>query len=107
MDDLMNLEDKEVLNEQERQDFERRFNEQATKRAKTLLMIRTKPVFNTNEDGMELNDGYDFDMNGALPEIADAIAKFAYALDSNGFDKGSGAYFVRLISSYFDKLSNN
>lgn len=73
----------------------------------TILVIKSRPILKAIDKGMELNEGYDFEVNGALPEIADGIAKFAIALESledNGFGEKSGAYFISLINDYFNKL---
>lgn len=72
--------------------------------SKTILVIKTKPIFKATKKGAQLNDGYEFEVNGALPEIADGIAKFAFELEKNGFGKNSGPYFVSLISDYFNRL---
>lgn len=72
--------------------------------AKTILTIATKPKLNPTDDGVELNDGYEYEVNGALPEIADGIAKFAKELENNGFEQGSAKYFITLINQFFDKL---
>ena len=71
---------------------------------KTILTIKTRPNLKATKKGAELNDGYDFEVNGALPEIADGIAKFARELPKNGFGKGSDGYFITLINEYFKKL---
>jgi hypothetical protein len=75
-------------------------------KAKTILTIKSKPSFSVNEEetGLELNDGYDFEVDGAVPEIADAIAKLAIELPKNGFGEDSDTYFITLISQYFEKL---
>lgn len=77
---------------------------QATMPAKTLLVIKSKPKLTAVDEGVELNEGYEFEVNGAIPEIADAIAKFAKELEPNGFGEGSGGYFVTLIQEYFNKI---
>ena len=82
------------------------FTEENGLKAKTLLTIKSKPSFSVNEEetGLELNDGYEFEVDGAVPEIADAIAKFAIELPNNGFGEDSDTYFITLISQYFEKL---
>lgn len=71
---------------------------------KTILVIKTKITPKIVDDGIELNDGYNFEVNGALPEIADGIAKMAKELPANGFGEGSDKYFITLIQQYFDKV---
>lgn len=73
-------------------------------KAKTILTIKTKPSFKAGNKGLYLNDGYDFEVDGALPEIADGIAKFAKELPKNDFGEGSDSYFITLINEYFKKL---
>lgn len=70
---------------------------------KTLLVIKSHPSLNTNKDGIEVNEGYDFETDGALPEVAHGVAMFAVELEKNGYGKDSGAYFVYLIGEYFRK----
>lgn len=84
------------------------FNEDNQLQAKTILFIKSRPRLTVSDDdeGMELNDGYEFEVNGALPEIADSIAKLAFELDNQGFGEGSGEMFVSLILEYFKKLQN-
>lgn len=73
----------------------------------TILTIKRKPKLTVTEDetGLELNDGYDFEVDAAVPEIADGIAKFAKELPNNGFGKDSDRYFIHLICEYFNKLN--
>lgn len=75
---------------------------------KTLLVIKSRPKLSVSEDenGIELNDGYEFELDGAIPEVADAIAKFATELPNNGLGPDSGSYFITLISEYYKKLSS-
>lgn len=75
-------------------------------KVKTLLVIKSKPVLSAKKKGVELNEGYDFEVDGAIPEIADAIAKFAVELPKNGFGENSGSYFITLISEYYKRLSS-
>lgn len=75
-------------------------------RLKKIFEISSKEQFTTtdNKDGIELNEGYEFKVDGALPEIADGIAKFANELENNGFGQGSGTYFISLINNFYNKL---
>lgn len=69
-----------------------------------IFEIRTKHDLTACKKGVEINQGYEFDVNTSLPELADGIAKFAKELPKNGFGETSGRYFIQLISQYFDKL---
>lgn len=75
-------------------------------KAKEILIIKTKPILKAVKDGAELNDGYEFEVNGALPEIADGIAKLAIELPKNEFGFKSDEYFIGLINDYFRRLKN-
>ena len=69
-----------------------------------IFEIRTKHDLKAVKKGVELNQGYEFDVNTSIPELADAIAKFAKELPNNGFGDGSDRYFITLISQYYSKL---
>lgn len=73
-------------------------------KVKDLFIIRTKLGLEAKKKGAELNIGYLYSVDGAVPEIADAIAKFAKELPKNGFGEDSDKYFVRLINEYYNKL---
>lgn len=83
------------------------FNEDNQLKAETILTIkrRNKLTVADDDSGMELNDGYEYEVNGAMPEIADAIAKFAKELPNNDFGETSDRYFIALIGEYFSRLS--
>lgn len=74
----------------------------------TIFTIQRKPILNISEDesGIELNDGYNYTLNAALPEIADAIAKFAAELPNQGMGNNSDSYFIHLLNEYFHMLSS-
>ena len=86
------------------------FNEDNKLEAKTVLVIKARPKLVVDEEsdyGMELNDGYEFEVNAALPEIADGIAKLAIELPKNGFGEGSDTFFLSLINEYYKRLSSS
>jgi len=70
---------------------------------KTILTIKTFPHLDETDEGILLNDGYAFDVNGALPEIADGIVKFALELPANDFGEGSDKFFIQLINEFYNK----
>lgn len=83
------------------------FNEDNKLEAKTILVIKSRPKLSVDEesdDGLELNEGYEFEVNAALPELADAIAKFAIELPKNDFGEGSDTFFLSMITEYYKKL---
>ena len=89
----------------EKEELEKIIEENQLK-AKTILVIKSRPKLTIDEaeTGIELNEGYEFDVDGALPEIADGIAKLAAELEPNGFGENSGSYFISLINEYYKKL---
>ena len=96
------------MEQQDKEKLEKLFNVDNQLQAKTLLVLKSRPKLIVSDDdtGMELNEGYEFEVNGALPELADGIAKLAYEMEPNGFGEGSGSYFVQLINEYYKKLLN-
>ena len=76
--------------------------EKESKRTKTILVVKSLEVLEPKEEGMELNVGYEFEVDGPLPEVADGIAKMAKELDKMQ-DENAGAYFVELIRQFYEK----
>lgn len=73
-----------------------------SQRKKTLLVVRSLEELNPTEEGVELNVGYEFDVDGPLPEVADGIAKMAKELDKMQ-PNNAGAYFIELINQFYKK----
>ena len=74
---------------------------------KQILVIKSINTIETdqdNKDNVNLNDGYTFEVNGSIPELADGIAKFAKELPKNGFGENSDTGFISLIQQYFNKI---
>lgn len=76
--------------------------EKESKRTKTILVVRSLEQLNPTKKGLELNVGYEFDVDGPLPEVADGIAKMAKELDKMQPDN-AGAYFIELIRQFYEK----
>ena len=72
--------------------------------ATNIFVVGRKPIIDASKKGILLNDGYTYDVNGSIPEIADAIAKFAIELPNNGFGEQSDTMFIQLIRNYYDKI---
>ena len=72
-------------------------------KGRTILTIKTKPITNVRHKGVEINEGYEYELNGALPELAFGIANFAKELPNQGFGDGSDKEFIKLINLYFKK----
>lgn len=76
-------------------------------RTKNILVIKAREALDPTEEGVELNGGYEYDMNGAIPEIADGIAKMAIEMDGmKEFGENAGEYFLHLISEYYAWLKS-
>ena len=72
---------------------------------KTILVIKSKPKLSLDEnDDVTLNEGYEFEVDAAIPEIADAIAKFALELPKNGQGENSDTGFIQYINLFFSQL---
>lgn len=89
------------------QDFKKVLEENQLK-PETIFVINRRPNLTESEDGkgIELNDGYDYSLNSPLPELADAIAKFAMELPKQNIGEGSDKYFIQLVNEYFNRLSS-
>ena len=78
-----------------------------TVREKQILVIKS---INTLQDDTEdkdkvtLNEGYSFEVDAAIPELADGIAKLAKEMPANGFGENSDTAFISLIQEYFNKI---
>lgn len=82
--------------------------DEASKRTHTILVIKRKRSFDPAEDDdskVELNEGYEFEADAPIPEIADGIAKMAIEMDKMPeLDKDSGMMFLTLIAQFYKKL---
>lgn len=92
------------MNKQEKEKLNKLANDNI--KSETILVIKRRPQLKVtnNQKGMELNEGYDYELNSPLPELADAIAKFAVELPKQGIGEGSDKYFIQLINEYFTRL---
>lgn len=77
-------------------------------KAETILTIITRPKIEVTEeaDGVMINEGYDFKVNGAIPQLADAIAKLALELPKNGLGENSDDGFIQYINLFYSQLKN-
>lgn len=96
------------MEQSEKEYLNKLFEEDNQIKPETIFVIhrRAKLQVSEDEEGMELNDGYDYSLNSPLPELADAIAKFAIELPKQGIGEGSDKYFIQLINEYFNRLSS-
>lgn len=72
------------------------------KRTSKILQIDVVELLQPEEDGLELNEGYEYEINGALPQLADGFAKMLIELDKDTPNTGSG--LLTLINEYYKKL---
>jgi len=80
-------------------------NNEVSIRVSTILKIEVLEQLTPSEDGVELNEGYQFEINGPIPQLADGIAKMAFEMDKDSDlgIKGGGA-FLALIAEYYQRL---
>jgi len=74
-------------------------------RTTTILTIEALEQLTPGEEGVELNEGYQYEVKGSIPQLADAIAKLAHEMDKDKDmgTKGGGA-FLALIAQYYKTL---
>lgn len=74
-------------------------------RTTTILKIEALENLEPTEDGMDLNEGYSYEVQGSLPQLADSLAKMAIEMDKD-LDLGdnAGGAFVALITQYYEML---
>ena len=80
---------------------------ESSTREVNILTINTIEILTANEEGVELNEGYTFDVNGSIPQLADGIAKMAIEMDKDieMGERGGGA-FIALIMQYYERLNS-
>jgi len=73
----------------------------------TILKIEAIEILNPEEKGVTLNEGYTFEVDGALPQLADGIAKMALEMDRDtSFGINGGSAFLTLIDQFYNKLKS-
>lgn len=78
-----------------------------TVREKQILVIKSINTLQDDDedkDKVTLNEGYSFEVDAAIPELADGIAKLAKEMPANGFGENSDTAFISLIQEYFNKI---
>lgn len=74
-------------------------------RTKLILEVRAVENLDPTEEGMELNEGYQYEVNGSLPQLADGIAKMAIEMNKDSdLGENAGGVFLELITQYYRKL---
>jgi len=76
-------------------------------RSKTILKIDVIEQLKPEKEGMTLNEGYSYDVNGPLPQLADSIAKMAIQMDKDpDFGINGGDAFLMLIGQFYNSLKS-
>lgn len=72
-------------------------------RAKVILEIKALELLDEVDDGIELNEGYEFTVNGSIPQLADGVAKLALAMNEQvDMGENAGEAFLSLILEYYN-----
>ena len=86
-------------------DIENLRNSQPVIRTKTILTIAALEKLTPEQNGVELNEGYEFFIDGAIPQVADGIAKMAFEMDKQtDMGETAGGAFISLINEYYQRL---
>ena len=75
-------------------------------RLKQICLIHAVEKLSPTEEGIELNEGYSYEVDGSLPQLADSIAKLAIELDKEkeAFGDNGGNLFINLIVEFYNNL---
>lgn len=77
-------------------------------RKKRICEIDSIENLSPTKEGVELNEGYDYSINGSIPQLADSIAKLAIEFDKNqDMGEKAGEMFITLIVHYYEQSKNN
>ena len=84
--------------------------DESMERTHDILIIRRRRSFEQAEDDdskVELNEGYEFETDAPIPEIADGLAKMAIEMDKmEELGENGGLGFITLITEFYNKLKN-
>lgn len=82
--------------------------DEASVRTHEILVIKSRRSFDVKPDDnskVELNEGYEFETNAPIPEIADGLAKMAIEMDKmTELGENAGTMFLTLIAEFYKKL---
>ena len=77
------------------------------RRDRVILQIKAIEAFEPNDEGISLNEGYSFDVNGAIPQLADGFAKMLIEMNKDKtFGENAGDGFLTLLNQYYMKLKS-
>lgn len=71
------------------------------KRNIEILTVTSIETLTAIEEGVELTEGYTYDVHGSIPQLADSIAKLAIEFDKE-FGDGAGSAFLALMHQYYE-----
>lgn len=75
-------------------------------RNKLILQVEAKETLIPGNEGVFLNEGYSYELDGSIPQIADSIAKLAIQLDlDTTLGDNAGQMFINLIEQYYIKTT--
>ena len=72
-----------------------------------LLCIRKMTRPETVDEGVTIKEGYKFDINSTVAELAFGIACLAKEMPNNDMGEGSDELFVTMIKEYLSRLKEN
>ena len=77
------------------------------RRDRTILQIKAIEALEPNDEGVSLNEGYSFEVNGAIPQLADGLAKMMIEMNKDPeFGEKAGDGFLTLLTQYYTKLKS-
>ena len=80
--------------------------DQESRRDTQILSIKRKERLAPTNDGIELSEGYDFDVNSTIMELAYSISELALSMNKE-FGEGSASVFLSLIQEYYKLSTDN
>ena len=80
-------------------------NMEPVDRTHTILNIKVVEKLTPEDEGVDLNEGYEYDLNGSIPQIADGLAKMFIEMDKQeDMGQDAGGALLNLIEQYYLKL---
>ena len=86
-------------------DIENLKNMDPISRTKTILEVKVIEKLTPEDDGVDLNEGYEYNLNGSIPQVADGLAKMFIEMDKQtDMGQDAGGAVLNLIQQYYLKL---
>ena len=95
MEDKVEVNMKEVVQEE---------LDKVVPKEEVLLVIRKTTKPETADEGVTIAEGYHYDINSTVAELAYAIAGLAKEMPNNDMGEGSDELFVTMIKEYLAKM---